>query len=315
MKPIGIFAERTTAQLGFGCALLADRSDSLRLLACAIDAGVTHFDVAPSYGFGRAEDILGEFIVKRRAAVTVTTKVGLARPAAPGALALARSAVRPILAAAPGLRRRLGGGVYRMSVRRAQFGLDQVRRSLAESLERLRTDRVDVLLLHELTPEDITDELRRFAEDVVRSGQAGSCGVGSARPLAESIAKTYPDLTAVVQTNWSAADPPIEPANGRLTITHGALRRLDETSAWLRADPARLRRMADAAGADLSNDAELADCLLAAALAANRAGVVLMASRRLERVARAAAQSSNARRLECGARLATALSAELPARL
>jgi len=47
-----------TITLGFGCAGLAARltaSESRRLVDVAFDAGVRHFDVARSYGYGRAE--------------------------------------------------------------------------------------------------------------------------------------------------------------------------------------------------------------------------------------------------------------------
>src|SRR5918997_1826870 len=48
---------------GYGCAALmarTSRAESVRLLEEAFDAGVTHFDVARSYGYGEAESQAGD---------------------------------------------------------------------------------------------------------------------------------------------------------------------------------------------------------------------------------------------------------------
>src|ERR1700744_6008843 len=70
-------------RLGFGCSgLMAslDRFESARVLRSAAEAGISHFDVAPSYGYGEAEGVLGEFLRGRRDAFTVTSKFGIAPP-------------------------------------------------------------------------------------------------------------------------------------------------------------------------------------------------------------------------------------------
>ena len=57
------------SHLGFGCAPIMGRiskSHALRALAFSFDCGVTHFDVARSYGFGQAEEIVGGFIKGKR---------------------------------------------------------------------------------------------------------------------------------------------------------------------------------------------------------------------------------------------------------
>ena len=54
--------------IGMGCASLGSRvgrREGLRALARAYDAGITWFDVAPSYGDAEAETILGEFVQGR----------------------------------------------------------------------------------------------------------------------------------------------------------------------------------------------------------------------------------------------------------
>jgi D-threo-aldose 1-dehydrogenase len=302
------------SRLGFGCALLGsgpDRRSSLRLLGAAFDNGLTHFDVAPSYGMGVAEDVVGEFIAPRRDAITITTKVGLLRPRAPGAFATARAYARPLLAFAPALRRRLGRTVYKMSVPQAQFERAQIERSLSESLRLLRTERVDLLLLHEITPADVTDELRRFVEDAAQGGKIGGFGVGSPRRVVEQLLGEAPDLARTVQTNWAAGDAALEIAEDRPTITHGALRPLGRLEEKLRTQPGLRRELFGAAAQDRDVRAQLPEWLLAAALEANSRGTLLVSSRHVDRIAAAAALARDSRRIAEAAGRASALVAAM----
>ena len=72
------------SRIAFGCASLGGRvgkQEGLRALALAHDSGINLFDTARSYGFGRGERILGEFIRTRpRDSVVVITKAGIAPP-------------------------------------------------------------------------------------------------------------------------------------------------------------------------------------------------------------------------------------------
>jgi aryl-alcohol dehydrogenase-like predicted oxidoreductase len=53
-------------------------AESVRAVHRALDLGVNFFDVAPSYGHGKAEEVLGIALQGRRAAAIVATKVRLA---------------------------------------------------------------------------------------------------------------------------------------------------------------------------------------------------------------------------------------------
>jgi len=73
-----------TAQLGFGCAALGgydygdvDDRDGTAAIAAALDMGVTFFDTADVYGFGRSERVLGRALGPHRHDVCVATKIGL----------------------------------------------------------------------------------------------------------------------------------------------------------------------------------------------------------------------------------------------
>src|SRR5688500_10777169 len=86
-------------------------------IAAALDTGITCFDTAPSYGNGHAEELLGEVIDGRRDDVTLVTK---------------------------------GGLVWneRSEVLRHDGSLRHLEAVLDDSLRRLRTDRVDLFLIH-----------------------------------------------------------------------------------------------------------------------------------------------------------------------
>lgn len=54
----------------------SDRSDDIRAIQAAIDAGINFLDTAPIYGFGLAEEIVGEALADRRDSVILATKCG-----------------------------------------------------------------------------------------------------------------------------------------------------------------------------------------------------------------------------------------------
>ena len=114
----------------------------------AWDIGVRLFDVAPLYGYGNAERRMGMALADRpRDDYVLSTKVG--------------RLVRPTAEIAPGAdidRQRFGDrddafyvgtGPVRMVF---DYSADGVRRSIEESLARLRLDRIDVALIHD--PDD-----------------------------------------------------------------------------------------------------------------------------------------------------------------
>jgi D-threo-aldose 1-dehydrogenase len=131
----------------------------------AWEHGVRLFDVAPLYGHGRAERIVGHVLcTKPRNEFVLSTKVGrLLRPEAAG---------QPSdFAETEGL-----GPVF-------DFSRDGVLKSLDESLERLGLDRVDVVYVHD--PEDHLEQALREAQpalaDLRDDGVVGAVGVGTNR--------------------------------------------------------------------------------------------------------------------------------------
>lgn len=182
--------------LGYGAAnvgnLFRELSDdeAWAVLEAAWDAGIRYFDTAPHYGLGLSERRLGAFLqTKPRDEFFLSTKAGrLLRP-------------NP--------EHQAGG----LDTDNDFFVLDDLRRewdfteagirtSIAESLERLGLDRIDLLYLHDPERNDLDlaiDEAFPALEKVRSEGVVGAIGVGSmtADALTRSVREADLDLIMV----------------------------------------------------------------------------------------------------------------------
>jgi aryl-alcohol dehydrogenase-like predicted oxidoreductase len=166
------------SRVGLGCNNFGGRIELDRargVVDAALDAGITLFDTAHSYGNGKSEEFLGELLAGRRERVVLATKFG------------ARSDD------AGGLRK--GSRVF-------------MRRSLTESLARLRTDHVDLFYLH--FPHSATPlaETLGAMQELVQEGlvRAIGCSNFSAEQLreADKLARVSGrSRFAVVQNNYN----------------------------------------------------------------------------------------------------------------
>ncbi len=126
-------------QLGLGCAPLAGIYDSLAESAAvdtveaAWEAGVRYFDTAPVYGAGLSEIRLGRALRGvRRDEYVLSSKVGYELvPLAPGEQTWDQ----------------FPGGLP--FARRFDFSAEATRRSIEGSLERIGTDRLDIVWIHD----------------------------------------------------------------------------------------------------------------------------------------------------------------------
>lgn len=264
-----------TSVLGFGTAVFGARLGSRarrRLLDTAFDAGVTHLDTAPLYGDGTAEDSVGAFLAGRRDRLTVAAKIGLLAPPGGAARRFARAAARRAGANVAEARRLTGA---------------EGRASLESTLRRLRTDHVDLLLLHECRHDDpALDELRALAESAVAAGRARATGIATDVDSTRALLAAGSPFPAVVQVADSVIDggDATGLALGRGLVVHSVLARdLARVHAHVSASEARSRAWRDASGVD-DTPAALAPLLLRATVDSNPGAVVLFASREPEHV-------------------------------
>jgi D-threo-aldose 1-dehydrogenase len=290
---------RTTTRLGFGSSSVMgalNRRESLAMLEAAVDAGITHFDTAPSYGYGQAESVLGELLARHPGKLTITTKYGIAPAKNPGFISLARNLVRPLLKTIPGLKKRLAG-VASSVVRREPdptFTVAEARASLERSLGELRTSRIDVWLLHEASASSLKDEaLLRFMEDQLKQGTIGSFGIGSGFQKIPTLLAERPAFCPVLQYEWSVLDAAI-PASASFRIHHRSLTENFRTlHAALIASPGTCQRWSDATGHDLAHSEFLANLMLKASLVANPESIILFSSKSKHHIANNVAVADN----------------------
>ncbi len=127
--------------LGFGGAGIGNLyrplgdQDALGAVRSSLDSGVRYFDTAPFYGFGLSEQRLGAALEGVHPPPVISTKVGRRLvPTGPQDANVGREGYFSPRPFAP---------VF-------DYGYDAVMRSHAESLERLRVPRVDILLCHDI---------------------------------------------------------------------------------------------------------------------------------------------------------------------
>lgn len=261
------------ARLGFGCAGLhgaVSSRQAVLLLETALDHGITHFDVARVYGWGAAEAMLGQIARRRRGEMVIVSKAGVAPPSIVGrALKKIAGRLAPEFAAA-------GEPTF------GRFTPAQITRSVETSLAALNTDRLDALLLHEVQPEQINDDVLRVLEDLKRSGKALRLGVATSPEASAAIAVAHPALCEVVQFAVPAVGAGAAPMLGQVRILHSVLGpRMAQFAAALSADKARAARFTHETGCDPADHGALARLLLKQAA---REGMALFSSTRAENI-------------------------------
>ena len=187
--------------IGLGCAAMlgrAGRRESLAALGAAYDAGITFYDTARSYGYGACEGLLGEFFgAGRRSSVVLCTKFGIL----PGNPSGWKNKVKPLARAVLGVVPQLRGMVRKHAADQfmpGQFSVATLRSSFETSLRELKTDYVDILLMHGppasvLQDEDMLEELRRLVD----TGKVRLAGVSAEGNVIRTVfAKHSPVLQA-----------------------------------------------------------------------------------------------------------------------
>jgi aryl-alcohol dehydrogenase-like predicted oxidoreductase len=163
--------------IGLGCMgmsssfpPLPDRQEMLGLIRTAVERGLTFFDTAQMYGPFTNEELVGEALEPLRDQVVIATKFG-----------------------------------FELSTGQAR-GLDSrpdtIRRTVDESLQRLRTDRIDLLYQHRVDPNVAIEEVAGTVKELIGQGKVRHFGLSEAGVQAIRRASAVQPVTAL-QSEYS----------------------------------------------------------------------------------------------------------------
>jgi len=141
--------------LGLGCMSMssgygppADKQAMISLIRSAVDRGVTFFDTAQVYGPFTNEELVGEALAPVRDQVVVATKFGFDLETGQSS----RLDSRP----------------------------ETIKRSVERSLERLRTDTIDLLYQHRVDPSVPIEDVAGTVKELIQAGKVKHFGLSEA---------------------------------------------------------------------------------------------------------------------------------------
>lgn len=171
-------SELCLGSMMFGAWGNTDEAECHRIVSTALDAGVNFVDTADVYAFGESEEILGRALKGRRDDVVLVSKFHNQMPGRP----LDRN-------------------------RRGNSRL-WITRAVEDSLRRLRTDHLDVYLVHRPDPRTGIEETLGALSDLVRAGKVRAIGTSSfpAEEIVEAqwaARRAYRERFTVEQLSYS----------------------------------------------------------------------------------------------------------------
>jgi aryl-alcohol dehydrogenase-like predicted oxidoreductase len=142
--------------IGLGCMGLtsnyeppAARAEAIALIRAAVERGVTFFDTAEAYGPYKNEEIVGEALAPFRDQVVIATKFG-----------------------------------HKFGREMSELGVDSrpehIKQVADASLQRLRTDRIDLFYQHRVDPNVPIEDVAGAVKDLIRAGKVGHFGLSEA---------------------------------------------------------------------------------------------------------------------------------------
>lgn len=260
-------------RLGFGCAAIPGpltRREALTLLETAYACGIRHFDTARMYGSGDSEGVLGEVVRQRRADLTIVTKAGIAPTS---------RLMRGVNKVAAAFRLEQPAALIR------RFDATRIQQSVETSLRQLKTDHVEILLLHEIRAHEVQDELKRLLENLRTQGKIGAYGIATSVEESETLISAHPELCGIVQVAATWLDRKRSlPPNACLTIHSVLGGRLAAFLQRLRSEDHVARRFKEETGLTANDADQIGRLMLQAAMLRNVGGITLFSSSRTERI-------------------------------
>lgn len=165
--------------IGLGCnnfGMKIDLEASRAVIKTALDAGITFFDTADMYGNTQSEDFIGQTLGPRRKEIVLATK--------------------------------FGGVAWMQKSKESWADRTYIVQCLEGSLQRLRTDYVDLYQYHFPDPKTPLEETLAALDELVRQGKVRAVGCSnlSGAQIAEATAKSQERHTvnfATAQNEWS----------------------------------------------------------------------------------------------------------------
>ena len=154
-----------------------DRKDAIETIRKAVDLGVTFFDTAEVYSYGKNEDLIGEALQPVRDQVVIASKFGYDLSEVPDL----NTSARPVsLSSRP----------------------ETTRRAVEGSLRRLRTDHIDLYYQHRVDPNVPIETVAETVGELIKEGKVLHWGLSEAAPATVRRAHAVCPLTAV-QSEYS----------------------------------------------------------------------------------------------------------------
>lgn len=154
-----------------------DRTEAITTIRRAVDMGVTFFDTAEVYSYGRNEELVGEALQPVRDSVVLATKFGYDLSVTPDL----ETSARPVaLSSRP----------------------ETIRKAVEGSLRRLRTDHIDLYYQHRVDPYVPIELVAETVAQLIQEGKVLYWGLSEAAASTVRRAHAVCPLTAV-QSEYS----------------------------------------------------------------------------------------------------------------
>jgi len=174
----------TVSEVGFGLWTISTgwwgnytEGEALALMHKAFDLGITLFDAADTYGNGLSEEYIAKAFPTQRDEIVIATKIGYDF---------------------------VHYGEERGRGQREipqDFSPEALVRATDAALKRLRTDRIDLLQLHNIRMEQVYDDaIWRTLEQLQTQGKVRHCGVA----LGPAIGWLYEGVNAIRERNFAS---------------------------------------------------------------------------------------------------------------